>query len=57
MYEGRECSCAYRDNRNYTAHDYGVGFADETLKLLPSFLLDAQALEVVLREKLGQIHA
>jgi nucleotidyltransferase substrate binding protein (TIGR01987 family) len=48
---------AYRDNRNDTAHDYGVGFADETLKLLPSFVSDAQALEVVLREKLGQSDA
>ena len=48
---------AYRDNRNSTAHDYGVGFAEETLKLLPSFVSDAQALEVVLREKLGQIDA
>ena len=48
---------AYRDNRNDTAHDYGVGFADETLKLLHSFVSDAQALEVVLREKLGQIDA
>jgi nucleotidyltransferase substrate binding protein (TIGR01987 family) len=48
---------AYRDNRNDTAHDYGVGFADETLKLLPSFVSDAQVLEAVLREKLGQIDA
>jgi nucleotidyltransferase substrate binding protein (TIGR01987 family) len=48
---------AYRDNRNDTAYDYGVGFADETLKLLPSFVSDAQALEVVLREKLGQSDA
>ena len=48
---------AYRDNRNDTAHDYGVGFAAETLKLLPSFVSDAQALEVVLREKSGQIDA
>jgi len=48
---------AYRDNRNSTAHDYGVGFAEETLKLLPSFVSDAQALEVVLRDKLGQSDA
>jgi nucleotidyltransferase substrate binding protein (TIGR01987 family) len=48
---------AYRDNRNDTAHDYGVGFAEETLKLLPSFVQDAQALEVILREKLGQSDA
>ncbi len=31
----------YRDNRNSTAHDYGVSFAEETLTLLPSFILDA----------------
>lgn len=35
---------SYRDNRNNTAHDYGIGFADETLVLLPSFLEDARAL-------------
>jgi Nucleotidyltransferase substrate binding protein like len=31
----------YRDNRNSTAHDYGVNFAKETLVLLPSFIKDA----------------
>lgn len=44
---------AYRDNRNNTAHDYGVGFAEETLKLLPGFVSDARHLETVLQEKLG----
>lgn len=34
----------YRDNRNNTAHDYGVNFAQETLILLPQFILDAHAL-------------
>lgn len=34
----------YRDNRNNTAHDYGIGFAEETLKLLPKFVEDAQKL-------------
>ena len=34
----------YRDNRNATAHDYGEGFADATLKLLPDFIVDAGAL-------------
>jgi nucleotidyltransferase substrate binding protein (TIGR01987 family) len=48
---------AYRDNRNDTAHDYGVGFAEETLKLLPSFVNDARMLEVMLRERLGQADA
>lgn len=44
---------AYRDNRNSTAHDYGEGFAEETLKLLPGFIDDARTLEATLREKLG----
>lgn len=35
----------YRDNRNNTAHDYGFGFAEETLKLLPTFVDDAQRLK------------
>jgi nucleotidyltransferase substrate binding protein (TIGR01987 family) len=34
----------YRDNRNNTAHDYGVNFAEETLVLLPQFIADASAL-------------
>ena len=34
----------YRDNRNDTAHNYGEDFAEETLKLLPSFVADARAL-------------
>lgn len=34
----------YRDNRNITAHDYGVGFAEETMKLLPGFISDARRL-------------
>ena len=34
----------YRDNRNQTAHDYGSGFAEATLKLLPGFIADANAL-------------
>ena len=32
----------YRDNRNSTAHDYGEGFAEQTLKLLPEFIVDAK---------------
>lgn len=43
----------YRDNRNSTAHDYGVGFAEDTLRLLPAFVSDARSLEAVLRERLG----
>ncbi len=50
---------AYRDNRNSTAHDYGEGFAEETLKLLPGFIVDATRLESVLHERFaqGQDHA
>lgn len=44
---------AYRDNRNNTAHDYGEGFAKETLALLPSFIADAKALEAVLHARFG----
>lgn len=44
----------YRDNRNNTAYDYGVGFAEETLELLPKFIADARVLEAVLRERLGR---
>lgn len=51
--EGVERWFAYRDNRNSTAHDYGIGFAEETLVLLPSFLKDARALGAVLQERLG----
>jgi nucleotidyltransferase substrate binding protein (TIGR01987 family) len=34
----------YRANRNNTAHDYGAGFANETLKLLPQYLRDVRVL-------------
>jgi nucleotidyltransferase substrate binding protein (TIGR01987 family) len=41
----------YRDNRNNTAHDYGAGFAEDTLVLLPSFIEDASDLaEMIKRE-------
>ena len=45
---------AYRDNRNNTAHDYGEGFAKETLVLLPGFIADATTLEATLRAKFGE---
>jgi len=35
----------YRDNRNNTAHDYGLGFAEQTLKLLPEFIADVKHLQ------------
>jgi nucleotidyltransferase substrate binding protein (TIGR01987 family) len=44
---------AYRDNRNNTAQDYGQGFAEETLALMPDFLSDARRLETTLRERFG----
>ena len=40
----------YRDNRNDTAHNYGEGFAETTLKLLPGFVADAKALADMLDE-------
>lgn len=40
----------YRDNRNDTAHDYGEGFAEETLRLLPGFIVDAKRMLGVLRD-------
>lgn len=41
---------AYRDNRNLTAHDYGEGFAAETMALLPKFVADVKKL----RERLDR---
>ena len=38
----------YRDNRNLTAHDYGEDFAEDTLALLPEFIVDARALAAML---------
>lgn len=44
----------YRDNRNNTAHDYGEAFAEETLTLIPLFLVDVQTLITCLVETLGK---
>lgn len=44
----------YRDNRNSTAHDYGEGFAKETLVLLPDFLADVMRLAGMLDSRLGK---
>ncbi len=41
----------YRDNRNSTAHDYGIGFAEETLKLLPQFILDSKSIIVAIKNQ------
>ena len=48
---------AYRHGRNDTARDYGVAFAEETLVLLPAFLADAIALELILRENFHDLSA
>ncbi len=45
---------AYRDNRNDTAHDYGEGFAKETLVLLLGFIDDVKTLEAALRAAFGE---
>lgn len=42
---------AYRNNRNETAHDYGEGFAEATLRLLPGFVADAKTLADMIEAK------
>lgn len=41
----------YRDNRNSTTHDYGVNFAEKTLKLLPQFIEDSRALSEIINNR------
>jgi hypothetical protein len=41
----------YRDNRNNTAHDYGVNFAEETLLLLPKFINDAALITAAINKQ------
>ncbi len=41
----------YRDNRNSTAHDYGSGFAEETLTLLPQFIVDSRTIIETIKEQ------
>lgn len=48
--EASERWLRYRDNRNDTAHNYGEGFAESTLNLLPEFIEDAKQLARVLDE-------
>lgn len=48
--EASERWLVYRDNRNNTAHDYGAGFANQTLTLLPQFLVDAAHINEIIRE-------
>ena len=40
----------YRDNRNDTAHDYGEGFANQTLALLTQFIRDARRVNEVIQQ-------
>ena len=40
----------YRLNRNNTAHDYGEGFANQTLQILPNFLSDVRELAKKIQE-------
>ena len=40
----------YRDSRSDTAHDYGENFAEEILKLLPSFIDDAKSIVTLLQK-------
>jgi nucleotidyltransferase substrate binding protein (TIGR01987 family) len=44
----------YRANRNTTAHDYGEGFANETVKLLPAYIEDARTLAQALQRKFDE---
>ncbi len=41
----------YRDNRNNTAHDYGKKFAEETLTLIETFLIDIKNLKEVIENE------
>lgn len=43
--------CEYRDNRNYTSHDYGENLANNTLPLIKQFIIDAKNLAKVVGEK------
>lgn len=40
----------YRDSRNSSAHDYGVGFAEDIVQLIPQFLSDARQMVKVLKK-------
>ncbi len=41
----------YRENRNNTAHDYGVNFAEKTLVLLPVYINDAKQLAAAIKQQ------
>lgn len=39
----------YRDNKNNTAHDYGIAFAQKTVLLINDFIKDAEHLKDVIQ--------
>jgi nucleotidyltransferase substrate binding protein (TIGR01987 family) len=39
----------YRDIRNHTAHDYGVNYAEETINILPEFIVDSRILSETIK--------
>ena len=41
----------YRDNRNNTAHNYGLNFVEETLVFLPQFIADATTLARIIENQ------
>ena len=41
----------YRDNRNNTADDYGVNFAEEVILILPSFITDAKEIVQAIKQQ------
>ncbi len=41
---------SYRANRNNTAHDYGVAFANQTVALLPGYVQDVRTLAKQLQQ-------
>lgn len=45
---------AYRDNRNNTAHDYGVEFAEKALNMIKNFLDDSRQLHQTLSSRQAQ---
>ena len=47
----------YRDNRNSTAHDYGIHFAEETITLLPQFIADATPLAAAIQKLNNELNA
>jgi len=46
----------YCANRNNIVHDYGEGFANDPLKLLPGYLADVRALAGKLQEVFDAAH-